>query len=69
VLLRAAARAGDAIAPLVRAPLTTAVLDRLAGSLVLDTSHLAAVTGFRPPFTAEQGIAATAGWYLDRAAA
>ncbi len=40
----------------------SAAMERLTGSLALDTSRLAA-TGFSPPFTLAQGLAETARWY------
>lgn len=63
VLLRAAARAGDALSLLAPFPLTSAALQRLTGSLSLDASKLGRVTGFRPPYTVEEGLRATADWY------
>lgn len=62
-LLRAAARAGDVVARVLPVPLTTAAVDRLTGSLEVDSSRLTRVTGFVPPYTMEQGLAETAAWY------
>lgn len=62
-LLRAAARAGDVLARAVPFPLTTAAVDRLTGSLEVDSSRLTRVTGFVPPYTMEEGLAETAAWY------
>jgi nucleoside-diphosphate-sugar epimerase len=59
-LLRAMGAAGDAVG--VRA-LGSAVVHRLLDSLALDVSKLERVTGRRPPFTAAQGLEATAAWY------
>jgi nucleoside-diphosphate-sugar epimerase len=66
-LMRAAARIGDQTARVVPAvPFTSATLDRLVGSLAVDSSKLSAAVGFRPPYTLEQGLAATAAWYRTR---
>ncbi len=66
-LMRVAARIGDGMARVVPAvPLTSARLDRLVGSLAVDSSKLSAAVGFRPPYTLEQGLAATAAWYRTR---
>jgi nucleoside-diphosphate-sugar epimerase len=62
-LFRAAGRAGDGMARVLRWPVTTAALDRLFGSLVVDSSKLRQVTGFVPPFTVREGLRATAAWY------
>jgi len=65
-LLRALGRAGDVVARAVPFPLTTPALDRLLGSLEVDASRLARVTGFTPPYTLDQGLADTARWYRER---
>jgi len=41
-----------------------AMIDRLTGSLRVDRSKITRELGWQPPFTANQGIAATAEWYL-----
>lgn len=41
-------------------------LARLTGSLAVDASRFRAVTGWRPPFTVDEGIAATVAWYRSR---
>ena len=64
-VFRAAGWAGDALSRLGQIPLTSAAVDRLLGSLAVDASALAQATGFRPPFSVEQGLRATADWYLD----
>ncbi len=64
--LRAAGRLGDAMARVVRTPLTTAAIDRLIGSLAVDSSRLTRVTGYRPPHTVRDGLRLTAEWYLSR---
>jgi UDP-glucose 4-epimerase len=62
-LLRGAGRAGDLVSRWLPLPLTTAAIDRLAGSLVVDTGRFAAATGFAPPFSLAAGLAETAAWY------
>ncbi|MFP3644406.1 UDP-glucose 4-epimerase family protein [Paraburkholderia sp. SIMBA_054] len=41
----------------------SAQVDRLIGSLQVDTSHIRDVLGWQPPFSADEGLAATADWY------
>ncbi|EIF28164.1 nucleoside-diphosphate-sugar epimerase [Burkholderia sp. Ch1-1] len=41
----------------------TAQVDRLVGSLQLDTSRIRAVLGWQAPYSTEEGLAATARWY------
>jgi UDP-glucose 4-epimerase len=41
----------------------TAVVDRLVGELRLDCSLIREAIGWRPPYTTEQGLRATAAWY------
>ncbi|KMZ11266.1 UDP-glucose 4-epimerase [Candidatus Burkholderia humilis] len=45
----------------------SAKIDRLTGSLRVDSSHIRDVLGWRPPVTLDEGLAATAGWYLNAA--
>ena len=66
-LMRVAARIGDQIAHVVPAvPFTSATLDRVVGSLAVNSSKLSTAVGFRPPYTLDEGLAATAGWYHAR---
>jgi nucleoside-diphosphate-sugar epimerase len=65
-LLRAAARAGDRLAGIVPFPLTSAALDRLVGSLAVDSSKLARRTGYRPPYSLSEGLRITAEWYRSQ---
>jgi UDP-N-acetyl-alpha-D-quinovosamine dehydrogenase len=66
-LMRVAARIGDQMARVAPAvPFTTANLDRVVGSLAVDNSKLSTAVSFRPPYTLDQGLAATAGWYRTR---
>ena len=62
-VFRAAGRIGDTIARALPWALTTAALDRLFGSLVVDSSKLRQVTGFVPPFSVREGLRETAMWY------
>jgi nucleoside-diphosphate-sugar epimerase len=66
-LFRLAGRAGDLISPLFPVPLTSAAVDRLLGSLVVDSSALTRAVGFRPPYSVEGGLRLTADWYLNTA--
>ncbi|RSC14982.1 MULTISPECIES: UDP-glucose 4-epimerase family protein [Burkholderia cepacia complex] len=43
-----------------------AVIDRLTGSLQLDTGRITRVLGWHPPYTTRQGLEATAAWYRSR---
>lgn len=43
-----------------------AAIDRLTGSLQLDTGRIARVLGWHPPYTTRQGLEATAAWYRAR---
>lgn len=60
---RAAGRAGDVLARVAPFPLTTAAVDRLLGSLAVDSSRLTREAGYRPRFTLAEGIDRTAAWY------
>ncbi|HHL4077524.1 SDR family oxidoreductase [Burkholderia sp. A2] len=44
----------------------SAAIDRLTGSLQLDTSRIKRVLGWQPPYTTRQGLEATAAWYRSR---
>lgn len=61
--LRAMGRLGDRVGSPAGFPVTSAVLERLLGSLVVDSSKLSRLTGFVPPVTPEQGWSAVAAWY------
>lgn len=43
-----------------------AAIDRLTGSLQLDTGRIRRVIGWHPPYTTRQGLEATAAWYRSR---
>ena len=62
-LFRAAGAAGDLLRRAVPVPVHSAVVDRLLGSLAVDSSRLARVTGRTPPFSVDEGLARTAAWY------
>ena len=65
-LFRAAGHAGDLISRVQPVPLTSAAVDRLLGSLTVDSSALTRTLGFRPPYSVEEGLGITAQWYRDR---
>ncbi|MGK8205222.1 UDP-glucose 4-epimerase family protein [Burkholderia cenocepacia] len=44
----------------------SAAIDRLTGSLQLDTGRIRRVIGWHPPYTTRQGLEATAAWYRSR---
>ncbi|KVO00161.1 NAD-dependent dehydratase [Burkholderia ubonensis] len=44
----------------------SSAIDRLTGSLQLDTSRIRHVLGWRPPYSTRQGLEATAAWYRSR---
>ncbi|CAG2263048.1 UDP-glucose 4-epimerase family protein [Burkholderia sola] len=44
----------------------SAAVDRLTGSLELDTARIRRVLGWHPPYTTRQGLEATATWYRSR---
>jgi nucleoside-diphosphate-sugar epimerase len=48
---------------LLRLLLPSTEAGRLIGSLAVDASSLSQATGYRPPFTVEEGLRATAEWY------
>ena len=61
-VLAAAGRAGDLLSRAVPVPLTSEVVERLAGSLSVDASRFASAVG-RMPHTVDQGLAETAAWF------
>lgn len=66
-LLGAAARVGDRLPSWTRFPLRTAVVDRLAGSLAVDCGALRRETGYRPPFSVDEGLRQMALGYRQQA--
>jgi nucleoside-diphosphate-sugar epimerase len=67
-LMRAAGHLGDQLARVAPWRLTSVNLERMIGSLAVDSSKLAGVAG-PPPFTMAAGLAETAQWYRARSAA
>ena len=65
-LFRAGGRMGDVLARALPFPLTSAAVDRLLGSLAVDSSRFRRVTGFRAPFTVAEGMRRTADWFYTR---
>jgi nucleoside-diphosphate-sugar epimerase len=59
-------RIGDLLARAIPFPLTSAAVRRLLGSLAVDSSRFGRLTGFTPPFTMDEGLAATTAWYRAR---
>ncbi|WP_250534517.1 SDR family oxidoreductase [Caballeronia sp. AZ10_KS36] len=47
----------------------TAQVERLTGSLRVDSAHIRDVLGWRPSYSLEAGLAATAAWFLQQRAA
>ncbi|RQZ09742.1 NAD-dependent epimerase/dehydratase family protein [Burkholderia sp. Bp9031] len=45
---------------------SSAAVDRLTGSLQLDTGRIGRVLGWQPPYTTREGLEATAAWYRSR---
>ncbi|WP_343726936.1 SDR family oxidoreductase [Burkholderia seminalis] len=43
-----------------------AAIDRLTGSLQIDTARITRVLGWHPPYTTREGLEATAAWYRSR---
>nr|WP_254218047.1 SDR family oxidoreductase [Burkholderia multivorans] len=43
-----------------------AAVERLVGSLQMDTGRIQRVLGWRPPYTTREGLEATAAWYRSR---
>jgi UDP-glucose 4-epimerase len=63
-ILTALAKAGDVAGPLLAFPLTTKTLERLTGSQECATAKLESVTGYRPRWSTEEGLAITAEWFV-----
>jgi nucleoside-diphosphate-sugar epimerase len=64
-LLRVAGRLGERLPLVAKVGLTTAFAESIGGSLVLDTSRLERETGFVPPYSQHEGLAATARWFRE----
>ncbi len=59
-ILRAMGHLADVVRRAVPLPVGSEDIERLTGSLVVDTAHLRQVTGFRPPVRAAEGWRVTA---------
>ena len=59
-LLKAAGYLGDKIEFSQRSlPINSATVERLSGSLFIDSSHIRATLNWQPPFTLDQGLEQT----------
>lgn len=60
-LLKLAGKLGDTAQNLSKKslPLNTSTIDRLLGSLVVDSSHIQTTLNWQPPFTVDQGLEQT----------
>lgn len=65
-LFRAAGQVGDLIARVRPASITSDAMDRLLGSLAVDSSKLSRLTGYRPPYSVEEALRVSADWYGGR---
>ena len=68
IAFRAAGRLGDVLSRIRPLPLTTAAVDRLLGSLMVDASALTRATGYAPRYGLEEGLRITAAWYRGEGA-
>lgn len=66
--LQVIGRVGDVLARVVPFPLTTAAVERLTGSLTVDSSKLTRATGYRPPYSLREGLQITCDWLRERKA-
>jgi nucleoside-diphosphate-sugar epimerase len=66
--LRMAGRIGDSLDAFFPFPVTTAGINRLVGSLVVDSGRLRQALGAPMPYSVESGLRQTAQWYLQRRA-
>jgi len=60
--------AADLASPFTRLPLNSAAIERLIGSLAVDSSKLVKVIGKSPPYTMREGLSETASWYKSQTA-
>jgi nucleoside-diphosphate-sugar epimerase len=65
-LFRLAGRLGDLIDRQRPFPVTSQTVQRLLGSLTVDSTAFSKATGYGAPYTVEEGLRATAEWYLAR---
>jgi len=66
-LFRAAGRIGDGLASVLPCPITSTRVQRLMGSLQVDSTRFRRDLGFEPPYTLAEGMRATAQWFLMHA--
>ena len=66
-ILRVLGHLADAVSHITgrNMPVSAAAINRLSGSLAIDSSHLCRTINWNPPFSVEQGIRETVKWYLD----
>jgi nucleoside-diphosphate-sugar epimerase len=67
-LFRLAGRVGDLIDRQWPFPVTSQAVQRLLGSLSVDSTAFSTATGYRPPYSVEEGLRITAEWYRRRPA-
>lgn len=65
--LRVVGRIGDQVRRVAPFPLDSTAVDRLTGSLVVDSSALERDIGWTPPHTVADGLRATAEWFRESA--
>lgn len=63
-LLNGLGRIGDGIRRFAPFPLGSQQIQRLTGSLAVDSSAFMRDFGFRPPYSVDEGLEVTARWYL-----
>jgi nucleoside-diphosphate-sugar epimerase len=66
VVFRLAGRAGDLIDRQWPFPVTSQAVQRLLGSLSVDSTAFSKATGYQPPYSVEEGLRTTADWYRRR---
>ena len=62
-LLSAGAAAGGLLSRIAGLHFSSESVTAVLGSLFVDTSSLREMTGFKPPFSVEQGMSLTAAWF------
>lgn len=67
-LFRLAGRIGDGVAPWLPWPVTSIRVERLMGSLQIDSSRVRRELEFVPPYSLEEGMRETAVWYAGLSA-
>lgn len=64
-LLELGGRVGDLLNRVMSFPLSSTALQRLTGSLVVDSTPLWHECGTSPPFTPQEGFSRTGSWFRD----